>query len=307
VLAYLTPWNQGGYAVAERFASKFTHIAPVWFQIVRQGPENYQIRGEQDVRSAWLESMRKAAPHVKIVPRVIVEELTPESLGALLTEKIEQRAFVQEVSRVTQKFGLDGIVLELWSRIQMTPEVRPLMTTTVRNLGKRLHHKNLTLGLVVPPFVESFGPAELAALEADVDLFSMNTYDFSQPTTAGPNAPYDWVRKCVQDLRPTATAAPKLCVGLNFYGNIYGPQGGSAIVGHQYLDILRAQGPNIRTTWNSRAREHTMQFTTVQGPSSLYFPTTRSIAERVHLARDLGTGLALWEIGQGIDHFYQEL
>lgn len=46
VLGFVTPWNKGGYTVAKRFKGKITHVAPVWFQIQRQGPEKYQISGQ---------------------------------------------------------------------------------------------------------------------------------------------------------------------------------------------------------------------------------------------------------------------
>ena len=32
-LGYVTPWNGAGYDAARLFASKFTHISPVWLQV----------------------------------------------------------------------------------------------------------------------------------------------------------------------------------------------------------------------------------------------------------------------------------
>ncbi|RHY34228.1 hypothetical protein DYB25_010297, partial [Aphanomyces astaci] len=33
-LGYVTPWNNHGYNTAKLFRSKFTYIAPVWYQVL---------------------------------------------------------------------------------------------------------------------------------------------------------------------------------------------------------------------------------------------------------------------------------
>eukprot|EP00730_Choanoeca_flexa_P009300 TRINITY_DN12625_c1_g1_i2.p1 TRINITY_DN12625_c1_g1~~TRINITY_DN12625_c1_g1_i2.p1 ORF type:complete len:408 (+),score=71.00 TRINITY_DN12625_c1_g1_i2:80-1303(+) len=310
VLGFVTPWNKGGYDTAVRFRGKLTHVSPVWFQMERRGPEKYELKGEQDVDQDWLAQVKAPTDDgktVRVVPRVIVESLNQPDLIALLTENIERRAFASVLFKLCDKYGFDGIVLELWSRIQVNPEIRRVLTDTISNIGKRLHKKELFFAVVVPPLRESFGADELEALANDVDLITVNTYDYSQPTTAGPNAPYLWVKSCLEQLQTRKIKHPQVLMGLNWYGNIYGPGGGQAIVGGQLLDVLRAQKDRIRTTWNDRAKEHFMQFEINGIHNTIYYPTQKSIAARVELAQELQVGVSIWELGQGFDHFFDLL
>jgi chitinase domain-containing protein 1 len=311
VLAYVTPWNPHGYDIAKDFAGMFTHVAPVWFQARRTGEKAYVIEGEHNVDAGWIHDVRRDVEgrRAHLVPRMIMEGMTQDDYMALFTSIDEQMELAKEVTIMCQRHAVDGIVLELWSRLAVGPQLRPVLHGLIKTLGNTLHENGLLLVLVVPPVADSFGADDLHKLAAHVDLFSINTYDYSPPTTAGPNAPYDWVKDTLTALKPTEEQRAQLLLGLNFYGNIYGPSGGTPIVGSQYLNVLRTHGEKgVQVAYNDRAREHLMRFTSAEGyQATLYYPTQRSIAERVALAKELGSGISMWEIGQGLDHFYDEL
>lgn len=60
----------------------------------------------------------------------------------------------------------------------------------------------------------------------------------------GANAPLDWMRNAVEHICPDSstnlsTKRSKILLGLNLYGNDFTPDGGSAIIGHEYLNFLK--------------------------------------------------------------------
>ena len=100
--------------------------------------------------------------------------------------------------------------------------------------------------------------------------------------------------------------ASKLLLGLNFYGNNFMlPQGGKAIVGHEYLDLLRQHMPKL--TWDKRTKEHAFDYHSELHQHRVYFPSVMSISKRCDLAEKHGMGIAIWEIGQGLEQFYELL
>jgi len=164
-----------------------------------------------------------------------------------------------------------------------------------------------------------------------VHRFSLMTYDYSNPNKPGPNSPVDWIRTSVEHLSKglSKDIRAKLLVGLNFYGNDYlQGGGGGAILGHQYAELLAAHKPAL--TWNAQYEEHVFTYTTNRQKHTVYYPTVtvrasifffffffsffpqlklnahalQSIQRRFDLAKELGVGISVWEIGQGLDYWY---
>lgn len=338
VLAYVTPWNSNGYDMAKMFRDKFTHVSPVWYQL--KCGETVQLHGGHDVDKNWIDSVRiKGRP--LIFPRVTLEGWPMDNV---LVQQDEKEHAMNIISSECKAMQYDGVVLEAWNAWAATgildnPILRQKALHFVSELASTLHkvkrprpQYNLQLIFVIPPLSKrkdpkQFTAADMRMLGNSVDRFSLMTYDFSNPYHPGPNAPISWVRVCLHLLLGNARAdkgnqqeedltdeddpkednlATELLMGLNFYGNDFLlPQGGGPIVGHQYVTLLRKHRPAI--IWDKEAKEHFFEYLDGKKKHVVYFPSLKSLALRIEEANNWGVGISIWEIGQGLEYFFDLL
>jgi len=103
-----------------------------------------------------------------------------------------------------------------------------------------------------------------------------------------------------------ALAAGRVLVGLAMYGH-HDPQGNGvpeALTGNTYVALLKQHKP--RMLFDRKAGEHLFRYPGALPGSRArcYYPTLWSVAQRLGVAAEQGAGVALWEIGQGLDYWY---
>jgi chitinase domain-containing protein 1 len=340
-LGYVTPWNTHGYDVAKKFALKFTHISPVWFQIKlknlppkegkTKGTIKVTIEGGHDADAKWIQDVKDAGSdhgrqiRVAIVPRFIVEPESPDLYVKLAQREGLQKIVISKIQKAIEEHQLDGMVLEMteaWAVVmqQSTAQVRNELNAFIMRLGAALHSskpapKQLIL-VVRPHFTGSpyFQNFDFQRLHKYVDAFSLMTYDHPNPNGPGPNAPIKWVKDSIlaligEEEQHNLDLQKKILAGVPFYGYRY-PAGEQprAIVGHEVIKAVESD-PDARVTYDDVAAEHII---TVKDPKTdteeqIYYPTLYSFGRRLDLARSLGASLSIWEIGQGMDVFYDLL
>lgn len=127
------------------------------------------------------------------------------------------------------------------------------------------------------------------------------TYDHaSHIGKIGPNAPIEWM----EDQIVNYGSSTKLLLGLNMYGMDYvkSANRGEPILGNKVLEILKEHRPVIH--YDKDVEEHYFEYSDKGHERIIYYPSLKSLEARLRLAEDYELGLSLWEVGQGLDYFY---
>jgi len=311
-LAYVTPWNNRGYDVAKELARKFTHVSPVWLQLKFVKNLHLEVTGTHDVDAGWIRTLKKKNKSLKVAPRLLLDGWSGRDYERVFASEDAMQSVANTIVRFLETSEndelFDGVVLETsW----LSAEQREDLLHLLIHVGDRVRGAGKEFLLVVPPaspegVASTFGAHEFRILRDSVDFFSLMTYDY--PLRPGPNAPIDWVRKCVEAIVPNDEVEEdlarrrQLLVGLNFYGYKYGQAGADAILGSQLMEKLAGE-EKYRVSWNKHAMEHKFS----SKGEEIYFPSLYSINKRLEMFKELKTGLSIWEIGQGLNYFYDLL
>lgn len=82
--------------------------------------------------------------------------------------------------------------------------------------------------------------------------------------------------------------------------------GGGPIVGREYVSLLEQRRPQLQ--WEKNSEEHFFLYIDNQDVKHVvFYPTLKSIATRLQEAASWGAGISIWEIGQGLEYFFDIL
>jgi len=317
ILGFVTPWNSHGYDVAKIFSDKFKLISPVWLQVqpstaMDSKSNSYSIGGTHDIDKLWVADIKKK--NTLVVPRVLFDKWTSDDYVRLFSDSKRADDIARSIIDVINKYSFDGVVLEVWS--QLGGQAKPQLTEVIKKIGKKIRSKSKIFILVIPPPMYAgnalgmFSEDDFDNLVDYVDYFSLMTYDYSSPAKPGPNAHYDWMKQCVEKLDKDSFHRDKILLGLNFYGYDYTTEGGGPILGRDFVQILNDHTgqKQLKFKWDDNSKEHFIELKSGNKRHTIFYPSLYSVQSRLLLAKELNLGgVSIWEIGQGLDYFYDLL
>jgi chitinase domain-containing protein 1 len=218
-LAYVTPWNSKGYAVAARHAEQLSMVAPVWLQLEDAEDGALELHGQHNIDLEWLSAVKRGCAESTEAGT----SADPAQRCALVLPRVEWKSQHARGSRHLQRAAvlllkllrkhahlLDGIVLEapvspqlfelfsyLAERLHAAVSPRkalPHMLPTPASVAARQAVTGLDRGfvfvLVLPPALlpeqsatgrrgHGITPSEFRHLAGFVDRFSLMLYDYS--------------------------------------------------------------------------------------------------------------------------------
>ncbi|KAF6019658.1 CHID1 [Bugula neritina] len=308
-------WNSKGYDIAKVFSKKFDLVSPVWLQVVSRPNNEFEILGGHDIDSGWAIEVMQGRDNL-MVPRVLFDKWSLKDYENLFSREEFMAKCAKVITSFIKKHNFAGITLELWN--QMPTSMQMDATHFIIDLSEILHKAEKSLTLIIPPLavqpssrVPQFTKENFEELKSSVDYFNIMTYDYHmQSSVAGPISPIKWIEESITAICPEdhEIDRAKILLGLNFYGIRFGEfSGAQPILGHDFVDILKSNSPAVK--WQPKDEEHLYLYKNSKNGENLYlfYPSLLSIKKRIDLAKRLGTGIGIWEIGQGLDYFYDLL
>ncbi|CAL2052793.1 unnamed protein product [Caenorhabditis brenneri] len=305
-LAYVTPWNNRGYSLAEKTAHKLTHVSPVWFQAKALHIDgkliNCKIEGMHDIDRDWLASLREKNENIKIVPRILFDGWSANDMKELLMDAQISRRCFEDIANFYNRNQFEGAVVELFMQAMISVqslEIKEFVIESVQDLSKSFKKLHMELIMTVPAPLEwnsqpnnLVTPDDYKKLTEVSDYVQIMTYDYHGNKPAGV-APYDWFESCLFYLG----GGPKTLAGLNFYGYEFGNGKVEPITADRFMKLLKSD--KAKLDFDLKSMEHRLKL-----PSTVvYFPSLTSLELRISMTHRYEIGIAIWDYGQGFDYF----
>ncbi|KAI9349325.1 glycoside hydrolase superfamily [Pilaira anomala] len=280
----------------------------------------FDFDGEHDVDQGWMKEVKDEATNMgKILPRFQLRGWTSEDLRVFVKSAEESNLLANEINNQVEKYKFDGVVIECG--------YPAFFQKFLADLSELLHKEGRQLIVVLPSVMNEehkqfMNPDIYDTMSKYIDRFSIMTYDYSShDPNGGPNAPIEWIMDNIEYLTNQKNRH-QLLVGINMYAMSYlhtrAPEPlvlktviDKLIDQPSEYDELLEEEPQLMTeedelNWDTDSQEAWFIDIDEDGvrQGTVWTPTYRSIRNRVRLAEDYNVGLALWEVGQGLDYLY---
>lgn len=305
VMGFLTPWNSKGYEYSLRYYHKFTHFSPVWYDIVPSIHNQTLVRGDENMNTEWLksieelceESRRSGKNCTRIVPRVAwrLNSYSEKDIPDIVREVRE---------KVLEKYKYDGIVFEVPTAPQYIPIIKALFES-FQSLNPPLEFIVVASPLAIEE-AKHLHDFLTDLVDYSTHLMIM-TYDASAVHGhPGTNAPWDYYEDTVQYLLKPSTKKRKMLKSLMMGIPFYGYDEVVAIISHDWLKLIKTRP--LTAKFSEKFKDDGFSYTDEEGELHyVTYPSLIFIQYRLNFAKKYNTGVAIWEIGQGLEYWFDLL
>uniref|UniRef100_A0A0N5C363 Chitinase domain-containing protein 1 n=1 Tax=Strongyloides papillosus TaxID=174720 RepID=A0A0N5C363_STREA len=323
-LGYVTPWNNKGYDIAKLAAKKFTHIVPVWFQIVPSSSSVCTIEGTHDIDRSWINEIKNNSPNTKILPRFLLDKWNKNLWISVLQDDNLQRECGKILRNFVLRNDFDGVVLEVYLQSLMILQDYAITETIalIEMWSSMIREKELEVIIPLPPayhfdqknskpgdiklaFSNIYNSEQFKMIANTVDYVNIMTYDFHGE---GMMSPKFWIEKNINYITDNleSDVKEKILLGINYYGSIYNENGVTPILWRDFDKYMVDENSYSDIKWNEISLEN--YITARNKREIIYFPTKDSLSTRFKYVEEnnLG-GVAIWELGQGYNYFTELL
>jgi len=270
------------------------------------------LRGKHFINDEWASNLT-----AKVHPRVLIDIDAKHSFKIwkqVISNAKIQDAVLEKLLKLCKDRSYSGLTIELWlawytlgtSGSTDAQKLRDNLNIFVKRLGAAFSSADLKLLLVVPPERSKgyFGATDLKSIATSVHKIIVMTTDFSmgQP---GPSAPLGWQMRAIEKLCDDDEIREKMMLTVAFEGHHLRGKQTSELPGKKFIELLSKFKPNVK--WDSKSEEHVAIYRTNGVKNLLNYPSLLSLTRRIAAARQLGVGLAVWGVGQGLNYFFDLL
>lgn len=291
--SWMPLYASGGLQSTQVNASRLTESNPVWYEFRADG-SIVAMAGAED--PTW----RAAMTGTQILPTVqnLVGGGFDQAIAVqVLSSAATREAHAEAIFQIVVSRAYDGIDID-YEKLPYSS--RANFVAFLEVLSAKLHAAGKKLSVTVyaktsdSPTWDGAGGHDYAGIGRVADYVKLMVYPFSYSGTApGPLSPLDWIDQVVT-YATSAIPAPKVIVGLPWYGKDFDGATAKSVTFPKVLDLIAANNPVI-------GRDAHGEATFTYGSHTVFYNDAQSYDRKVDVVLQRHPavgGFAHWASGQ---------
>ena len=285
VMGFAVNSRHASYAAVSSQPQLLSEVAPFWYSVQKDGSLKMM---KNPTTLSWVKKHR--------IPLMPLFNNAMAQYDVLLTPKLRTTT-ANNITQLVLKNGYDGASVD-FQGLPNKATVRNGLDAFVTQLATDLHknHKRLTVNLIpTGQATASNGAYNEAVLAKNADQIILMAYDkHSSGSPAGPVAPITWVRSAVHEAMARGVKPGQIYLGVANYGYDWVKGTTKATT----VGYSKVQAMHAHPIWDAASGEYHFTYTKGGKPHVVWYEGTRSLAQKVDLARVKHLhGIAIWRLG----------